>query len=468
MAKAATGMRAYVIVWAGQFISLVGSNMTAFGMEVWVFRKSGSVAMLGLILALSVLPFALVSPFTGSLVDRWGAQRSLVVSNAGYLFLTLLMAVLLLTNSFQLWYVYVVGVALTLVSALAVPAFGALAPVLVPREHLARANALRMVALAVSQSLAPVAGGFVFLASGLGGVVLVDFVTFVVATLSLAFVRIPRAYVVEATTAGARALLADFREAWRFFSARQGLLALMYFLGAVNFSAGFIDVSVAPVVLSFAPPHALGFVLAIGGGGMILTSVAMSALGGPKRRIDAVLGLSLVLAAATIIGALRPNVGLIAAAAFLFLGALGLILAINQTIWQMKVPAAMMGRTMALLNAVMLVPQLLGYLVAGFAADHVFQPLVGRHEVRSQTVARLVGEGPGRGIALMLMVMGVLMAVTVGIAALSPRLRHLEDEVPDVAPEPIAETGPQAGHGAGPGAPRQPDGAVDEPAPAGT
>jgi len=68
MATAATGMRAYVIVWAGQFISLVGSNMTAFGMEVWVFQKTGSVALLGLILALSVLPFALVSPFTGALV----------------------------------------------------------------------------------------------------------------------------------------------------------------------------------------------------------------------------------------------------------------------------------------------------------------------------------------------------------------------------------------------------------------
>jgi DHA3 family macrolide efflux protein-like MFS transporter len=159
---------------------------------------------------------------------------------------------------------------------------------------------------------------------------------------------------------------------------------------------------------------------------------------------------------------------LIATAAFVFLGALGLILAINQTIWQMKVPAAMMGRTMALLNSVMLVPQLLGYFLAGLAADHVFQPLVGRHEVRSQTMARLVGEGPGRGIALMLMVMGVLMAITVAIAALRPRLRHLEDEVPDVPPDPPTETGSETGHEADPGATPQPDETVDEPAPART
>jgi MFS family permease len=461
-------MRAYVIVWAGQFISLVGSNMTAFGMEVWVFQKTGSVALLGLILALSVLPFALVSPFTGALVDRWGPKRALVASNIGYMFLTLLMAVLLLTDSFKVWHVFVVGVALTLVSALAIPGFGTLAPILVPREHLGRANALRMLALAVSQSLSPVTGGFVFLVGGLGGVVLTDFATFGVAMLSLVFVRIPRAQVVEATTAGARALLADFRVAWRFLSARQGLLALMYFLGAVNFSAGFIDVSVAPVVLSFASAPALGFVLAVGGIGMILTSLAMTVWGGPSRRIEAILVLSLVLAAATIIGAIRPNVALIATAAFVFLGALGLILAINQTIWQMKVPAAMMGRTMALLNSVMLVPQLLGYFLAGLAADHVFQPLVGRHEVRSQTMARLVGEGPGRGIALMLMVMGVLMAITVAIAALRPRLRHLEDEVPDVPPDPPTETGSETGHEADPGATPQPDETVDEPAPART
>jgi MFS family permease len=463
-------MRAYVIVWAGQFVSLVGSNMTAFGMEVWVFQKTGSVALLGLILALGVLPFALVSPFTGALVDRWGAKRALVVSNVGYMFLTLLMAVLLLTDSFQVWHVFVVGVALTLVSALAIPAFGALAPILVPKEQLGRANGLRMLAMAVSQGLAPVAGGFLFLAAGLGGIVLADFATFGVATLSLVFVHIPRAHVVEATTAGARALLADFREAWRFLSARQGLLAMMYFLAAVNFSAGFIDVSVAPLILSFAPASALGFAFTVGGIGMILTSVAMSAWGGPSRRVRAVLWLSLVLAAATIIGAIRPNVGLIAAAAFLFLGALGLILAINQTIWQMKVPAAMMGRTMALVNSAMLLPQLLAYFVAGFAADRLFQPLVGRHEVRSQTIARLVGEGPGRGIALMLMVMGVAMAITVGIAALSPRLRHLEDEVPDVTPDPAtetdSETDSETDHGADPGATPRPDETVDEPAPA--
>jgi len=378
------------------------------------------------------------------------------------------MAVLLLTNSFQVWHVFTIGVILTLLSALAYPAFGALAPILVPKESLGRANGLRMLALAVSQSLAPVAGGFLFLATGLGGIVLADFATFGVATLSLVFVRIPPAQIVEATTAGARALLADFREAWRFLSARQGLLALMYFLAAVNFSAGFIDVSVAPIILSFASASALGFVLTVGGIGMILTSVAMSAWGGPSRRVGAVLGLSLVLAASTILGAIRPDVGLIAAAAFLFLGGLGLILAINQTIWQMKVPAAMMGRTMALLNSVMLLPQLLGYLVAGFAADHVFQPLVGRHEVRSPTMARLVGDGPGRGIALMLMIMGVVMAITVGIAALSPRLRHLEDEVPDVEPDPATETGSETEHGAGPGATPQPDEAVDEPAPART
>ena len=168
MATAATGMRAYVIVWAGQLVSLIGSTMTAFGMDVWVFQKSGSVALLGLMLALGVLPFALVSPFTGSLVDRWGAKRSLVVSNGGYLFLTLLMALLLLTNSFQLWHVFVVGVALTLVSALAMPRIRGAGADSGPEGAARRANALRMLAVAVSQSLAPAAGGFVFLASGLG------------------------------------------------------------------------------------------------------------------------------------------------------------------------------------------------------------------------------------------------------------------------------------------------------------
>jgi hypothetical protein len=80
-------------------------------------------------------------------------------------------------------------------------------------------------------------------------------------------------------------------------------------------------------------------------------------------------------------------------------------------------------------------PQLLAYALAGIITDQVFQPMVGRDQVHSAAVAALVGSGPGRGIALLLMLVGVLIAVCVALAYAYPRLRHLEDELPDMTPQ---------------------------------
>ena len=162
----------------------------------------------------------------------------------------------------------------------------------------------------------------------------------------------------------------------------------------------------------------------------------------------AVLVFSAVLGLAVIVGATRPSTVLIAAAAFVFMGAFGVVLTSYQAIWQTKVEPQLLGRVVAMLGMITTAPQLFSTLLAGVAVDRVFVPLVGREEVRSPELARLIGYGPGRGIALLLMIVGLLLLITVALAAMSPRLRNLEDELPDAAPGPIpndAEPPPPAG-----------------------
>jgi MFS family permease len=432
MTAPASGFRAFVIVWSGQFLSLVGSQLTGFSLAVYVYRLTNSATTLGVVLVLSMLPSILASPVAGSLVDRWGSKRSLLVSNTGNVILTLILALLLFTDTFAVWHVYLVVATASTLAALEMPALAALTPQLVPKEQLDRANGMRMLAWAASQVLAPVAAGFLLLAIDIDGIVLLDLLSFSLAIVTLLIARIPKpGRRAAAETGETRSLLAEFRDGWRYVVARRGLLALLLFIGAVNFSAGVIELLLTPLVLNFASFDGLGTVLSIGGLGMIATSVAVSVWGGPRRRIRGILLFSLVLALATVIGSARPNVALIAAAAFLFMGALGVIISTNQSIWQTKVEPHLLGRVLALVSMVASVPQLLAYAVAGLAADRLFEPLVGRDDVRSPTLAMLIGHGSGRGVALLMMVMGVLIAITVCVAAMNQRLVRLEDDLPD-------------------------------------
>jgi MFS family permease len=449
MAESVSGLRAYVTVWATQFLSLLGSSLTGFALGVYVYQVTGSVATLAAIFTLSLLPSILATPFAGSLVDRWGTKKSLVVSNLANTLITLLLAGLLLAGAFEVWHVYLVVMASSVVAALEIPAFVSLAPQLVPKKHLGRINGMRMSAIATSGVLAPALGGILLLAIGLAGIVLIDLASFVPVMLALWLLRLGRVRAPEGVALpGTRSLWAEAGDGWRYIVTRPGLLALLLFLGAINFNAAFLDLLIMPLVLSFASASALGMVLSVGAIGMVLTGVALSVWGGPRRKVRGVLWFAALLAPATVLGAVRPNTVLIAIAAFVFMGAFGVVIATNQAIWQTKVEHHLMGRVVAIVNMVAQVPQLIAYGVAGVTVDRVLVPLVGRDEVRSGTLAVVIGDGPGRAIALMVLIVGAMVVVSVALAAGNPRLRRLEDELPDAVASPQGPAPEQsaAGH----------------------
>lgn len=426
----------FVILWAGQFASLIGSNLTGFALAVYVYRLTDSVTVLGLVFALGLAPAVVVSPLAGPLVDRWGPRRTLLISNVGNLMITTALAAVLVTGTFVVWHVYVVVTLGSVLSAFEIPAFAALTPRVVPTARLGQANGLRMVALATSQVLAPVLAGFLLLAIDIAGIVVIDFVSFALAIVTLLLVKLPapRASLASATADPVRrSLLSEFGDGLRYVTARRGLLMLAVFVAAMNFSSGFIELLITPLVLAFASPGQLGIVMSVSGLGMVVSGVAVSIWGGPRHRVAGVLGCSLLLGLACMAGSLRPDLILVAVAGFCFLGALGVIVSSSQVIWQTKVEPSLLGRVMALVNMVSLVPQLIANVLAGILVDRVFEPFVGRDDVRSPALVLVVGDGPGRGIALLLLLVGVGTVVIVGLASASPRLRHLELELPDVA-----------------------------------
>jgi MFS transporter, DHA3 family, macrolide efflux protein len=444
LSAADDGFRSFLTLWAGQFASLVGSAIASFALGVRIFQLTDSAVQLGVVFACGLVPVIVVSPVTGALADRWGRRRALIISNGGYMVTMLALALLLITKTFAVWQVYPITIINSSLSALQVPAFGSAIPLLVRKQQIGRANGRMMLATATAQVFAPVAAGFLLLLVRLQGIVLIDLVSFAAALITVLMVRIPQPHMAgDSGEEQPATLLGAFAEAWRYVVARRGLVHLLVLFGVLCFLCGFVDVLYIPLVLGFASTGAVGTVLTVGGLGMVVGGLAMSVWGGRKRRTRAMLGFTLVLGISVIIGAMRPSVALVAVGAFFFLGSTALVDSNFRTIWQVKVEPRLQGRVLALQNMVGTSPQVISYLLAGVIGGDVLVPLVGRSHVRSGFLAAIIGNGAGRGYALTLLIVGLLIIVTAAGSWLDPRLRRVEDELPDAvndSPAPVASS----------------------------
>ena len=66
-------------------------------------------------------------------------------------------------------------------------------------------------------------------------------------------------------------------------------------------------------------------------------------------------------------------------------------------------------------------------------AEKVFEPLMATNGFLAGSIGQIIGVGSGRGMGLLPMIMGVLTILETSIAYLYPRLRFVEDELPNVS-----------------------------------
>ena len=127
---------------------------------------------------------------------------------------------------------------------------------------------------------------------------------------------------------------------------------------------------------------------------------------------------------------------LVGSAQFVILFFIPISAALSQAVWQTKVAPDIQGRVFAIraMIAYMIIP--LANLVAGPLADKVFEPLMQEGGALSSTfVAGVVGVGAGRGIALIFIVSAISLWITSAYAFSNPRIRNLEEEIPDAIPD---------------------------------
>jgi MFS family permease len=214
------------------------------------------------------------------------------------------------------------------------------------------------------------------------------------------------------------------------------LFLLLWYFALANFLLNVSGVMLTPLVLSFGGPDALGLVQGAFGLGMLVGSLIMSAWGGPKRRVIGLIGFATLIPLGMMITGSSMSLVIIGMGSFVLMFFIPFASALSQAIFQTKVAPDVQGRVFAIRGMIAQSIMPLAFLISGPLADGLLEPLMADGGVLATTfVGTTLGTGPGRGIGLMFVLSGILLIAASVIAFINPRIRNLEEEIPDAIPD---------------------------------
>lgn len=440
--KQVDGFRIFSIIWFGQLVSIFGTAMTRFALLIWAYQQTGAATTLALLGFFAWLPFIVMSPLAGVMVDRFDRRKIMIAADLGAGLSTIAVLLLLFSGHLAIWHLFCLEALASFCEAFQVPAYTALTSTLLDKQSYARASGMRSLAGESSQIMAPVGAGLLMGLTGLAGILLIDVVTFLVAVATLVIVRLPTA-MQSTEQEGERAFHQQLSFGFRYIFQRPGLIGLLGIFMGINFCAALTYYSVLPAMIlarTGGNELALSIVQAMLGLGGVIGGVLVSMRGLPRRKIHAILGyagISFLLGDLLLaVGRTVPAWGV---AAVLGAGFIPFIVAADRTIWQSKVAPAMQGRVFAVQGMLRNFSFPLGYLLAGPLADRLFEPAMQPTGAWSATFGWLVGVGPGAGMGLMFVCTALLGATISFGGYLFSAVRNVDHDLPDydsMRPEP--------------------------------
>jgi MFS family permease len=233
-------------VFTANVISMLGSGMNSAAVAWYILQATHSEMALGMFAVLQTIPAMLMLPFTGVIIDREDRRRLVMMLDAARAVIILAVSIVAFLNRVKIWELYLMN---TLVAAgfwMFWPTITALIQELTEGEEALHANTFLLAGIQGGWMIAGAIVGFVYNHIHLGGVLLIDFSTYLVSFLCYFAVRqgrhvVPRpaelrADIVAAETAIER-FLREMREGFQFLRGHRNLILLgtswALFLGAM-------------------------------------------------------------------------------------------------------------------------------------------------------------------------------------------------------------------------------------------
>ena len=298
----------------------------------------------------------------------------------------------------------------------------------VKKQHVTKISALFESAEAFSVLLGPIGGALIYSYFGLSGVILVDLITCFIGIVTISLFKSEKQ--IKKTKLSFKNIYSDLHEAYVWLKNQKGLLALVSILSISNFFWGFTTVLLPPIVLTFSDARGLGIIestigLAFLIGSIISLRYSEYLQGNIKLAIQCGLlgGISLIF------GSLRPSIFLLCIFGIIS-GVSGTVqYTISSGAWLAITNSDIRGRALALRGTIAQMLRPIGVLIAGPLGDYLefsFYP------DNIELLSPIIGTGPGRGYALLFLLVGILYICVWFINYQNKNLKSLSNQVLEI------------------------------------
>lgn len=413
--NAISNMRNFTLFWLSGSVSQLGSAMTSYALIIWAYQQTKSAMTVSLMSFSMYLPYICISIFAGAFIDRHSKKKIMLITDFMAAICTFVIFLLIVTNQFQIWHIYIVNMVIGFANSFQSPAQSVAVGIMVPKEEYARASGMNSFSNNLLTVATPMIAASLISVVGLKGILLIDVVTFLFAEgVLLIFIKIPE--VINKHANKNQSIFAGCKEGVQFLCNHKGILYIVLSMACMNFFSRLTYENIlSPMILarSGGNTQVLGIVTGMIGFGGILGGLLVSLR---KKSDNKIAEIFLTAAFSFLCGDLLMGVGrnvvLWSIAALAASVPIPFITAAQNVIMYEVIPREVQGRIFAVKNAIQFCTIPIGILLGGFLADYVFEPFMVSGSQGAKWVQGLVGNTEGGGMALMFVMTGILGCLT--------------------------------------------------------
>lgn len=360
----------FFLIWQGQLVSALGDVIYEIALGFWILAVTGSTALMGTLMAATMIPRIIISPFAGVYVDRSDRKKLIVLMDLIRGICITFVGIAALFGFIKVWMVFGAGIIMGICAAFFNPSVSSSIPDIVPKSKIVQANsALSMVYTGTNIVANPI-GGVLYGTLKAPIMFLLNGISYIFSAITEIFIEIPKIERKNEKVSFKEDMKDGFKFVWKF----RGLRYFIILASFLNFFANTAMVLFLPLFQKTASLGSAkyGFAMASLTLGMFIGMALMSVITvPPEKRFSIFIVSAFIFSICLMIFAKTDKYYLMLTLLFIAGFFNAIVNVFFGAVVQLTVPSDMRGKVSALMSTILQGLTPLGMALGGILAEFI-------------------------------------------------------------------------------------------------